>query len=86
MVFKGYATHNAAMDMCKKLNATLPIPKDAGEASIIRKLTPNPQFGGSHTPIWLGIRDLTKGGDSKNWKDVEGYPIGSPSASKTYIN
>ena len=74
MVNQGKKSHNVAMDTCKKLNAKLPLPKNKEEVDSFRFLT-----GSLH--VWIGIRDLTKGGIKENWKDVEGNPIGS-----AYVN
>ena len=77
MAYKGKKSHNVAMNTCKKLNAKLPLPKSKEEANLFR-MTTGLTIG---NPIWIGIRDPTKGGIKENWKDVEGNPIGS-----AYVN
>ena len=74
MVFRGKKGQNAAMEDCKKLNAQLPLPKSKEEADEFRKIIGNDD-------VWIGIRDLTKGGVRSNWKDVKGNSIGN-----AYVN
>ena len=74
MVNQGDKSQNEAMKTCKNVNAKLPLPKSKEEGDSFRKIT-----GGKS--VWIGIRDLTKGGVKENWKDVEGNRIGS-----AYVN
>ena len=70
MVKKGFQSSNVAMDMCKKQNATLPLPKSQEESNVLRRLT-------GAINIWIGIRAPTKGELKESWRDVEGYPVGT---------
>ena len=79
MVFRGKKGQNAAMEDCKKLNAQLPLPKSKEEADEFRKIIGNDD-------VWIGIRDLTKGGVRSNWKDVKGNSIGNAYVNLRVLN
>ena len=83
MVMQGQQSQGVAWDMCKNLNATLPLPKSRNEASALKKIT---GWNGK----WIGVRDLTRGGIKAFWKDVNGYSIGNEAsnvyASSVYVN
>ena len=79
MISAGYKKQNEAMDYCKNINAKLPLPKSQGEFNEFNKIT------GGFT-VWIGIRDLTRGGVKANWKDAEGNPIGNAYVNSRVIN
>ena len=82
MVYMGRKSQNLAMHECKMLNATLPLPKNKGEADEFRKITGTNSGNSTWTDnVWMGIRDLTKSKDKTKWKDVEGNPLGN-----SYVN
>ena len=74
MAYKGRKGQNKAMAECRTLNATLPLPKNKGEADKLKKIT-------GFVSFWLGIKDVTRGKVKANWKDVEGNAIGN-----SYVN
>ena len=86
MVYYGERNHNAAIDLCKKRNAGLPLPKSKKEVDEFLKIT-SPFYGwGSSTPVWIGLTDVTKSGNKAAWKDVEGNPIGNRYVNLRVVN
>ena len=53
-----------AIDYCRKLNATLPLPVSLLEFEVFSI------FSGPEK-AWIGISDPLKSGKKENWKDVE---------------
>ena len=82
MISAGKKKQNEAMDFCKNINAKLPLPKSKAELDEFVKITDfsEPSW------VWIGIRDLTRGGVKANWKDVEGNPIGNGYVNLRVIN
>ena len=70
MVNHGNKKQSAAIDVCKYMNAGLPLPKSKGETIEFLKIT------GSEN-VWIGLTDSTKSGNMAAWKDIAGNPIGS---------
>ena len=53
-----------AIDFCRQLNATLPLPVSLLEFEVFSN------FSGPEK-AWIGISDPSKSGKKENWKDVE---------------
>ena len=70
MVHRGNKNQDEAINICKKVNAGLPLPKGKGEAKEFVKIT-----GSQH--VWIGLTDSTKSANKAAWKDLEGNPIGN---------
>ena len=70
MVYHGRKSQDEAINICKKLNAGLPLPKNKGEEDEFLKIT------GSQY-VWIGLTDSTQSGNKEAWKDLEGNPIGN---------
>ena len=70
MVYRGLKTQDAAIDLCKSVNAGLPLPKSKEETAEYQKIT-------GSSSVWIGLTDSTKSGDMTAWKDLDGNPIGN---------
>ena len=53
-----------AIDYCRQLNATLPLPISLLEFEVFSN------FSGPEN-AWFGISDPSKSGKKQNWKDIE---------------
>ena len=53
-----------AIDYCRQLNATLPLPVSLLEFEVFSS------FSGPKK-AWIGVSDTSKSGRKENWKDVE---------------
>ena len=71
MVDYGLKRHDEAIDLCKKFNAGLPLPKNSGEVKEYLTITPH------YNSFWIGLTDSTKSGNMAAWKDLEGNLIGN---------
>ena len=77
----GKYKHSAAVEVCKKLNARLPLPRNKQEADEFRKISSD----------WTNVdaRNLKKTADGSEWVDAEGKPLGSrpvyPMGQKSYL-
>ena len=78
MINAGSKKQNEAMDYCKNINAKLPLPKSKAEFDEFKKIMVG--------QVWIGIKDLTRGGVKANWKDAEGNPIGNAYVNLRVIN
>ena len=65
----GKYKHSAAVEVCKNLNARLPLPRNKQEADEFRKISSD----------WTNVdaRNLKKTADGSEWVDAEGKPLGS---------
>ena len=70
VIKKGKYTHPVALDLCKKLNARLPLPRNKKEASEFIKIS-----GGT----WANVdaRNPKKTDNKAEWVDAEGKPLGN---------
>ena len=64
--------HSVAFEICKKLNARLPLPKNKVEADGIRK-------GLISSSSWIHVdaRNPKKTANKTEWVDAEGKPLGN---------
>ena len=69
VVDKGNHKHSAAVDICKNLNARLPLPRNEKESGEFRKIS----------PFWTNVdaRNPKKTADKTEWVDAEGKPLGN---------
>ena len=69
MVDKGNHRHANAIELCKKLNARLPLPRNQEEADEFAKISAN----------WTNVdaRNPKKTADGYEWIDAEGKPLGN---------
>ena len=69
IVDKGNHKHSAAVDICKNLNARLPLPRNEKESDEFRKIS----------PFWTNVdaRNPKKTADKTEWVDAEGKPLGN---------
>ena len=70
MVYHGRKSQDGAINICKKLNAGLPLPKNKGESKEFLKIT-------AYQNVWIGLTDSTNSGKIAAWKDLDGNPIGN---------
>ena len=61
--------HPVAFDVCKNLNARLPLPKSKNELDEFRKISPN--------SIHVDARNPKQTFNRAEWVDAEGDPLGS---------
>ena len=79
----GLMTQSEGIQTCKKLEATLPLPKDEAEYAFVKKLRAQ-AYSNEATKakdIFFGLSDPTKSGIRENWIDDNGNKIGD-----TYVN
>ena len=71
VVDKGSWKHSAAVDLCKKLNAKLPLPRNELESKEFRKISPS----------WTNVdaRNPKKTTSKTEWVDAENKPLGNRS-------
>ena len=71
VVDKGNHNHSEAFDICKKLNARLPLPRNKEELDEFLKISPS----------WTNVdaRNPKKTSNKAEWVDAEGKPLGSRS-------
>ena len=67
VVDKGSHKHTEAFDICKKLNARLPLPRNKEEFYEFRKLSPS----------WTNVdaRNPMKSSNKAEWVDADGEPL-----------
>ena len=70
IVYQDRKRQDLAIDLCKKMNARLPLPKNLGELTELLKITGSQSF-------WIGLTDSTQSGNMAAWRDLEGNPIGN---------
>ena len=70
VIKKGKNKHPVALELCKKLNARLPLPRNKKEATEFIKIG-----GGSWTNV--DARNPKKTANKAEWVDAEGKPLGS---------
>ena len=69
VVDKGNHAHPTAVDICKHLNARLPLPRNRNELDEFRKISP------SFTNV--DARNPNKTANKAEWIDAEDKPLGS---------
>ena len=69
VVDHGKKKHPNAVELCKELNARLPLPRNKQEADEFRKLSPS----------WTNVdaRNPKKTSNKAKWVDAEGKPLGN---------
>ena len=70
-VVMGNHKHQAAFEICKKLNARLPLPRNQNEYDAYRKIS----SGWTH----CDARNPRKAADKAEWVDAEDKPLGNRS-------
>ena len=70
VIKKGKNKHPVALELCKKLNARLPLPRNKKEASEFIKI-------GSGSWTNVDARNPKKTANKAEWVDAEGKPLGS---------
>ena len=70
VVQKQYYEHSPAVEVCRKLNARLPLPRNKEEVDAIRKIT-------GFEPIHVDARNPKKTKNKAEWVDAENKPIGT---------
>ena len=65
----GKNTHSAAVEVCKNLNARLPLPRNKQEADEFLKISPSWTHVDARNPKKTSIK--------AEWVDAEGKPLGN---------
>ena len=67
--FHGNKKHSGAFELCKKLNARLPLPRNKQEADEFLRISPS----------WTHVdaRNPKKTSNKTEWVDAEGKPLGN---------
>ena len=60
----GILNRTRAIEYCKELNATLPLPLSLLEFEVFKNLSRSDK-------VWIGIADPLLSGKEENWRDVE---------------
>ena len=60
----GILDRSRAMEYCRELNATLPLPLSLLEFEVFSNLSGSDQ-------TWIGLTDPLQSGKKENWRDVE---------------
>ena len=81
VVDKGIHRHSEAVEICKKLNARLPLPRDQTEAHGFMSIKGYSMFSKSYKPynIWMNVdaRNPKKTNEKSEWVDAEGKQLGN---------
>ena len=77
VVDKGEHQHSDAVEICKKLNARLPLPRDRTEAHGFMSL--KGFTSGKSYNVWMNAdaRNPMKTSNKSEWVDAEGKPLGN---------
>ena len=71
VIGKGKHKHPDAVDICKKLNARLPLPRNKKERDEFRKIS------GLSSWTHVDARNPKKTDNQAEWVDAEGKPLGN---------
>ena len=81
VVDKEKRKHPEAVEICKNLNARLPLPRDQAEAHAFMSLKGYSMFTTSYKPynVWMNVdaRNPKKAIKKSEWVDAEGKPLGN---------
>ena len=79
VVDKGKHQHSDAVEICKKLNARLPLPRDQTEAHGFMSLKGFSKYNKKPYKVWINVdaRNPKKTNKKSEWVDAEGKPLGN---------
>ena len=79
VVDKGIHRHSEAVEICKKLNARLPLPRDQTEAHGFMSLKGFSKYNKKPYKVWINVdaRNPKKSNKKSEWVDAVGLPLGN---------